>query len=85
MAKFQTPPIQGQKFLDESDAERAEPAYPWQRWFELVQAALSGPAVPATSAAAGTPIQMQGVATDGNFLYICVGVNSWKRVALTTF
>ncbi len=80
MAKFQTPPIQGQQFLDGQ-----EPSNAWQRWFELIQAALSGPAAPATSDAAGTPIQMQGVATDGNFLYICVGVNQWKRVALNAF
>jgi hypothetical protein len=78
--KFQNPPIQGQKFL-----EADEPSYPWQKWFELVQAALSNLTVPASSVAAGTPIQMQGVATDGNFLYICVGKNSWKRIALTAF
>lgn len=80
MAKFQTPPIQGQPFLDGN-----EPSYPWQNWFEFVQAALSNPNVPAHSAATGTPIQMQGVATDGNFLYVCVGVNSWKRIALSAF
>jgi len=80
MAKFQTPPIQGQVFLDGN-----EPSHAWQRWFELVKAALSGPKVPPTSASAGTPVQIQGVATDGNFLYICVGVNQWKRVALSAF
>jgi hypothetical protein len=75
---FQTPPIQGQKFLD-SD----EPSHAWQRWFELVKAALSNPDVPTSANSAGTPIQMQGVATDGNFLYICVGVNSWKKIPLS--
>lgn len=81
MAKFQTPPIQGQQFLDGQ-----EPTYPWKRWFELVQAALSSATtvvtVPATANSPGTPNQ---VATDGNFLYVCVGVNQWKRAALAAF
>jgi hypothetical protein len=81
VAKFQIPPIQGQQFLDAS----GEPVYPWEKWFSLVQTALSGPNVPASATAAGLPLQMAGLATDGNFLYVCVGVNSWKRVALSAF
>ena len=37
---------------------------------------------PASSAAAGTPGQMQW---SSGYLYICTAVNTWKRVALTTF
>lgn len=80
MSKFQTPPIQGQPFLDNQ-----EPSYPWQRWFQLIQNALSGSAVPPTAASAGTPIQVQGLATDGTFLYVCTGTNTWKRIALSAF
>jgi len=39
-------------------------------------------AVPATSSSACTP----GVwSTDGNYFYICVATNSWRRAALSTF
>lgn len=78
--KFQPPPLQGQTFLDGDS-----PSFPWQKWFELLRAALSGPQVPASGSAAGTPIQIQGMATDGTYLYVCTGVNQWKRVALSAF
>lgn len=80
MTIFQTPPIQGQKFLDGE-----EPSHPWQRWFELIKSALSGPSAPATSASAGTPLNIQGLAYDANFLYVCVGKNQWKKIPLTAF
>jgi hypothetical protein len=37
---------------------------------------------PASSTAAGTPGQIQW---SSSYLYICTAVNTWKRVALTTF
>lgn len=37
---------------------------------------------PANSTALGTPNQ---VAYDSGFFYICIGVNTWKRVAISTF
>jgi len=37
---------------------------------------------PANATALGTPNQ---VAYDSGFFYICVGVNTWKRVAISTF
>jgi hypothetical protein len=37
---------------------------------------------PASSSGAGTPGQM---AWDQNYLYICTGANTWKRVSLSTF
>lgn len=37
---------------------------------------------PANATAVGKPNQ---VAYDSGFFYICVGVNTWKRVAIATF
>lgn len=80
--QFQPPPIQGQKFVEE-DRQLSEAA---RKWLELIPPALTAPAnsgtVPPTAAAQGIVGQM---ASDGNFLYVCVGKNSWKRIALTAF
>jgi hypothetical protein len=38
--------------------------------------------VPASSSAPGAPGQ---VAADASYLYVCVGVNVWRRVALGSF
>lgn len=87
--KFQPPPLPPQKFLDEplpgEDKASAPPSFPWKRWFETVQQWLSNSGAPATSASAGTPLQIQGLEQDGNFLYVCVGKNSWKRIPLNNF
>ena len=37
---------------------------------------------PANATASGTPNQ---VAYDTGFLYICIGVNTWRRVAIAAF
>lgn len=80
--KFQPPPIQGQKFIEED----GHPTEPLRKWLELIPPALTSPAnsgsVPAAPAAQGIPGQM---ATDKNFLYVCVGANQWKRIALNAF
>lgn len=80
--KFSPPPIQGQKFVEED----GHPTDPLRKWLELIPPALTSPAnsgsVPATAAAQGIPGQM---ATDGNFIYVCVGANQWKRAALNAF
>jgi hypothetical protein len=86
--KFQPPPIQGQKFVEED----GHPTDPLRKWLELIPPAVTSPAnsgsVPAM-ALDPTGVKSQGIAgqmaTDGNFLYVCVGKNSWKRVALGAF
>lgn len=58
----------------------------WYDFFFGVAKLLSGPIdsanVPATSTSAGVEGQS---AQDGNYLYICVATNTWKRIALTAF
>ena len=80
--KFQPPPVQGQKFIDED----GHPTDPLRKWLELIPPALTSPAnsgsVPKTSVGQGIQGQL---ATDGVYLYICTGVNQWKRVLLTAF
>lgn len=40
------------------------------------------PSVPPTPTAAGTKGQM---AYDGNYFYICIATNTWRRVAISTW
>jgi hypothetical protein len=78
---FQPPPIQGQSFL-----EGGAPSYAWAKWFELIPPALTSPAASGSVPASATAQGIQGqIATDGAYLYICTGVNQWKRVALASF
>lgn len=80
--KFQTAPTQEQVFVEEGG--RLSVAA--RNWLGLIPPALTSPAksgsVPATVTAQGIFGQL---ATDGNFLYVCIGTNSWKRVALSTW
>lgn len=86
MPKFQPSPLPPQPFLDASQKpEAAPPAFSWKVWFESVQQWLSSKGAPATSISAGTPLQIQGLETDGTYLYVAIGVNRWKRVLLSDF
>jgi len=80
--KFQPPPIQGNTFLD---AAQQNPSFAWQRWFELIPPAINSPAasgtVPTKTTSQGIAGQM---ATDGEFLYIAIGANSWKKIPLSS-
>lgn len=88
--KFQPPPIRTGfvgnppkvKIVAKDDEHMNVPAYAWTSWFQSVTNALSIPNAPATSSSAGTPNQ---IAQDGNFLYVCIAKNTWKRVALSAF
>jgi hypothetical protein len=96
MAKFPAPPIRtpfignppkaklgGSEMRGAGEFSNTNvPAYAWTQWFQSVTNSLSIPAAPATSTSAGIPNQL---AQDGNFLYVCVAKNSWKRVALSAF
>jgi hypothetical protein len=58
-----------------------------QKWFTQVQQAINSTAqvtatIPANSAAKGQPGTF---AFDSNWLYVCVGVNEWRRAALNVF
>lgn len=58
----------------------------WILWLQGLRASLNKSpqivAVPANSAAPGTPGQ---VAYDPNFFYQCVAKNTWRRSALVAF
>lgn len=57
----------------------------WTQAFQALAQQLLSPvstSAPASSAATGTAGQ---IATDSNFLYVCIGTNSWKRIALSAF
>jgi hypothetical protein len=51
-------------------------------WYQAIQAPAGVVAAPATSGAKGVPGQ---IAFDQNFVYVAVGVNQWKRIALVAF
>jgi hypothetical protein len=61
-------------------------SFAWYQWFAVTLArALLSPvtsSVPATANASGVFGQ---IATDGNYLYVCVKANSWKRTALAAW
>ena len=61
-------------------------SFSWYRWFvSIVAKALLAPVsstVPTVTNGLGIPGQ---IATDGTYLYVCVGVNSWKRTALAAW
>ena len=80
--KFQPPPIQGQKFID----DQGLPTEPLRKWLELIPPALTSPAnsgsVPKNIASQGVTGQM---ATDGTYLYVCTGANQWRRALLSVF
>ncbi len=58
----------------------------WIQGFNQLAQTASTPAnssnAPSSSSAQGSFGQM---ATDGTFLYVCVGSSQWKRVALSAF
>lgn len=57
----------------------------WAKQFQQATVQLISPVsanVPATSASPGT---FGMLATDGTWLYVCIGNASWKRIALTAF
>jgi hypothetical protein len=86
MAKFQAPPIRtfflGNPPRDKVSDTMNVPAYAWENWFQSVTNALSSPGAPPTSTSAGLPGQ---ITFDANFLYVAIGKNQWKRIALSAF
>ena len=58
--------------LDDADAPAAR----------TTLAALGWSSVPATASSAGTA---GDVAYDADYLYVCVALNTWKRVAIATW
>lgn len=55
----------------------------WQRWLvQLAAAMFTVPNGTQQPTAQGRPGQ---VSYDADYLYVCVGVNQWKRVALIAF
>ena len=58
-----------------------------QKWFTEAQQAINGTVqltatIPANSGAKGQP---GTIAFDANWLYVCVGLNTWVRAALNAF
>lgn len=57
----------------------------WAQQFQQASAQLISP-VPSTPPASSTASGISGqIATDGDYLYVCVGANQWKRTPLTSF
>lgn len=73
--------------------EKGDPKKPLQvasthvKWFLELQTAVNGTAqitgtIPAHSSSNGQPGTF---AFDSNWLYVCVGLNTWRRAALNVF
>lgn len=81
-AKYDAPPVRTPFFGENQDGT---PHWSWKKWFQGISPRLTSPAIdspPKTVTAAGIAGQ---VAFDANFVYVCVGSNSWKRSPLSTF
>lgn len=81
MPKFLLPPPPPNPITDKDGV----PTFSFKRWLETVQQWLSNSGAPAKSTAAATPLQIQGLETDGAYLYVATGVNQWKRIPLNNF
>jgi hypothetical protein len=78
--KFEPPPIQGNKVANDA----GEISEPYRKWLEKIPPALTSPATSGTVPKAANSQGVQGqMATDGAFLYICTGTNSWMKVPLS--
>lgn len=57
----------------------------WVKWLNLIAPRLSSPVTndaPMTSTSQGNA---GNIRYDADYLYVAVGPNQWKRIALTTF
>lgn len=78
--KFQPQPIQGNKMV----AEDGHPTEAYRKWLDKIPPALTSPGNSGTVPKAANSQGITGqLAYDANFLYVCIGENSWKKVALT--
>jgi len=73
--------------VDERNKPTGKLAVTHQKWFTQAEAAINDSAqlavkVPANSASPGEPGQFT---FDANWLYVCVGKNTWLRAALNPF
>lgn len=82
MPSFQPSPSNNGEALTD---QQGHATFPFKQWLQAVQQWLSSKGAPATKTSAGTPIQIQGLETDGTYLYVCYGVNKWRRVLLSDF
>ena len=90
MAKFAAPPIRTPFIgnppkvkITGGEEHTNVPSYAWTNYFQRVTDALSAQPVPVSGNAvtlANIPIQF---AVDANFLYVAIGKNQWKKVALS--
>jgi hypothetical protein len=83
MAKFQDPPLRTGFFLEPPTRQKPDGliANAWQRHLVAQTNRHTQPNIPVVTAPPtnGQPGDLQ---TDGNFLYVCVALNTWKKVAL---
>lgn len=84
MPKFPDPPLRTalHKEAPTKDNPAGVMSEGWQRHLVAVTNRLTQPNVPVvtTVPVAGQPGDLR---TDGAFLYVCVALNTWKKVALT--
>jgi len=82
-----TPLLTPRSDSKKANADGSGVALPHVNWFQSVAAGVNASpqitgVVPANSASKGEP---GTIAFDANWLYICVGLNIWRRVALSAF
>ncbi|MGH9505232.1 MAG: hypothetical protein ACRD20_20455 [Terriglobales bacterium] len=79
---FQPQPVAGNKLVEDDGT----PTPVYRKWLDKLAPALSNLPAFGNPPASSTDVATFGLMrTDGTFLYIAVGPNQWKRVALTAF
>jgi hypothetical protein len=82
MPRFADPPIA----TDFQTHGTPMPSFPWEQWLQAVTSRFNALQLPrATPKTSASPGATDSITYDANYLYICVGTNSWRRVPLSTF
>lgn len=76
------------EFLDPKALQGSRISWGWLKWLQSIDvSATASPQfvdVPSSSTAAGVPGQF-AISDSGDFFYVCVASNSWKRFALSSW
>lgn len=74
---------------EETDENQASSGVAWAhiKWFqEVATAANASPQITSTIPASSVSDGEAGtIAFDANFLYVCIALNKWRRIALAAF
>ena len=60
-------------------------SWQWQQGMNAIAQAADAPVTASVPASSSSPGNYGQIATDGSFIYVCIGSNAWVRAALSSF